>query len=209
MKKQLLFSAILFLFTIVVNAQVKKGSLFLGGSISSFFETTKSGTAPEVRQHAITISPVVGKAIKDNLVIGASFEFDFNKYYSPTSAKGYTYGAGIFARKYKNIGNSGFYIFGQGNFGGDYSRQKTAGMADFTHINIYASAYPGLSYAVTKKLHLETGFNNLIRVSYYHEKQRQEIPVPTVYTRSGFTFSTSLNNATSNLFLGFRLIIGK
>ncbi|HKO79710.1 MAG TPA: hypothetical protein VJU78_04905 [Chitinophagaceae bacterium] len=73
---------------------------------------------------------------------------------------------------------------------------------------ISVNAYPGISYAVSKKLHLETGFNNLLMVNYFHGKRETGNPVIT-YKAKGFNVSSSLNNATSSLYLGFRLLIGK
>jgi hypothetical protein len=67
------------------------------------------------------------------------------------------------------------------------------------------NAYPGVLYAVSKKLHLETGFNNLVSLNYYSEKQENNSSSST--KTKGFSMSSSLSNATSSFYLGFRLFI--
>ena len=65
-----------------------------------------------------------------------------------------------------------------------------------TRSTIGVNAYPGISYAVSKKLHLETGFNNLLMVNYFHEMRETGSPVET-YKTNGFSVSISLNIESS------------
>jgi hypothetical protein len=199
------------------NAQIKKGSIFLGGDISGSTQKTKTGGITTNKQNGITISPVFGKAIKDNLVLGMNVGFSIyemdNSNGSPYDYNADFYNAGIFLRKYKNIGAGGFYLFVQGGLGGSYLKQKqedsNSGFFDQTkRVAVGLTAYPGISYAVSKKLHLETGFNNLLSLNYFNEKRNAGSPVTTSKT-NGFNIASSLNNATSSLYLGFRLLIGK
>lgn len=160
------------------------------------------------KQNGINISPVVGKAIKENLVLGVNAGFGiYNNDYPMGNAEYDTksYDAGLFLRKYKNISTSGFYIFVQGGLGVAYNNQKQEDMPvtydDIKRTALGINAYPGISYAVNKKLHLETGFNNLLMVNYFHEKRESGSPV-TTYKTNGFSVTSSLNNASS-LYLWF------
>jgi hypothetical protein len=206
------------IFVCSANAQIKKGSIFLGGNISG--STQKTKTTDDVttfKQNVINILPVFGRAIKENLVLGVNVGFGIYDSEYPAgnniNFKASSYSAGVFLRKYKNIGTSGFYLFIQGGLEGGYMTQKqeypyAPGFDESKRISIGINVYPGLSYAVSKKLHLETGFNNLLSLNYFNEKRENGSPVTTSKT-NGFNIASSLNNATSSLFLGFRLLIGK
>ena len=69
MRKILLAIITASLFVNSANAQIKKGSIFLGGDISGSTQKTKTGGITTNKQNGINISPVFGKAIKDNLVL--------------------------------------------------------------------------------------------------------------------------------------------
>ena len=83
-----------------------------------------------------------------------------------------SYGAGIFARKYKPLGK-GFYLFGESNLRFSYSRSR-----EYFSINPTIEEYknrnyaisiglnPGLSYEVTKRLQLELIFQDLVSANY-------------------------------------------
>ncbi|MGZ8549103.1 MAG: hypothetical protein ACXWV2_00515 [Chitinophagaceae bacterium] len=217
MKKTLLAIITVSLLVCSANAQIKKGSVFLGGDISGSTQKTKSGDVTTNKQNGINISPVFGKAIKENLVLGVNAGLGIydNKYPAGnnTNFKTNSYGAGVFLRKYKNIGTNGFYLFVQGGLGVNYMTQEhegpfAANFNELKRISVGINAYPGLSYAVSRKLHLETGFNNLLTLNYFHDKLETGSPVTTSKT-NGFSIASSLNNATSYLYLGFRLLVGK
>ena len=218
MRKIILAIISVSMFVCAANAQIKKGSIFLGGDIGASAEKTKSGELTIAKQNSLYLSPIAGKAIKDNLVLGVNAGFVLYKYDNSNSDNYIrsmdAYSAGIFLRKYKNIGTGGFYLFVQGGLGGSYIKQKlenriSAYLEETKRISVGMTAYPGISYAVSKKLHLETGFNNLLSLNYFHEKKEvSNISIITSKT-NGFNIASSLNNATSYLYLGFRLLIGK
>ena len=69
-------------------------------------------------------------------------------------------------------------------------------------------ADPGISYAISKKLQLETGFNQIINVSYSHEKGDKVGPDNVPYKSNTFNLRTSLNNTfLNNVYLGFRWFV--
>ena len=215
--KKILLAVTVSVFVCSVDAQIKKGSIFLGGDIGG--STLKTKTTNDVttnKQNIINVSPVFGKAIKDNLVLGGNATFgiyDDNYLEGDWRHKTHSYGAGVFLRKYKSIGTGGFYLFVQGALGGTYTKQEQEGpdpgnFGETKRIAIGVNAYPGISYAISRKLHLETGFNNLLSLNYSNEKRKIGSPVIN-YKANGFSISSSLSNATSSLYLGFRLLIGE
>ncbi|MFC0774636.1 outer membrane beta-barrel protein [Terrimonas alba] len=215
MRKTLLSLIVASLFVLTAQAQIKRGSIFLGGDVSGYTYKTEWENAIDQKSKGLNISPVFGKFIKDNLVVGGSLSYSVsNTENDPgTENKAHGYGAGVFIRKYKNIGSSGFYLFIQGGLNGGYSKQKTDDpftTSEIKRTTIGINANPGISYAVGKKFHLETGFNNLIAASYSHEKGESNSNSNNVdYKSNGFSVYSSLSNATSSLYLGFRLLIGK
>jgi hypothetical protein len=219
MKKfTLLFLISATIFTITSNAQIKKGSVFLGGDIGGSAQTTKRNGTKVNSQEGLTISPVFGKAIKENLIVGGDANIGFfTNDNNPASGsftgqKNNSYGAGIFIRKYKPIGKSSFSMFLQGRFGVNYnSNEYTGSSSSFDKTKRYTIgvfAYPGISYTVSKKLQLETGFNNLFGLSYFTEERELSSGSPYIEKTNGVNISSSLNNISS-LYLGFRVLIGK
>jgi hypothetical protein len=203
----------LFLFT-SAHAQILKGSTFLGGDIGGSTQKTKAESTTINKQNSLIISPVFGKAIKDNLIFGVNAGFSTNNYENTPAdqSKSTYYSAGTFLRKYKNIGTSGFYIFLQGGLNAIYLDQdyKNPYSTSYNNkrITIAVKANPGLSYAVSKKLHLETGFNNLLSLEYFNEKNKNHVSGVKTKT-NGFGIYSSLNNINSNLYLGFRILLSK
>jgi hypothetical protein len=212
--RKLFTLAILVVSFVSLHAQIKKGSIFLGGNLSGSTQKTKSADTAYTSQNGFYVSPVFGKAIKDNLVFGANFDiglFEDKSSGNANEQKQRFYGVGFFLRKYKELGSSDFYLFVQGNLNGDYSRYKQSAtpswINDTKRYTVSVNAYPGISYAINKKFHLETGFNNLLSLSYWRETRLSGFPAVS-YKTNGVSIGASLNNL-SNLYLGFRLLIGK
>ncbi|MCG2614483.1 porin family protein [Terrimonas sp. NA20] len=176
MKKSLLILSIAsFAIISSTHAQIKKGATLIGGNIGGGTSNTDNPNSPYVDQSSLAVGLRFGKAVKENLIVGGIVSYSGNKWensnISPTSSTQRQYSAGVFARKYKPIGNSGFYIFGTGSLAGVLTRYtdtypqpgsdtKTKGTA----VNL--SVDPGVSYAVNKWLQIEAGLNNLLTLSY-------------------------------------------
>lgn len=220
MKKiTLLFFILSSVCTTTVKAQIKKGSLFIGGNVGGSTQKTKNSGTTVSSQNGLAISPVFGKAIKENLVVGADIAFVLSENNSsapnPSLYSNYrstSYGAGVFVRKYKQIAKSGFSIFLQGGFGGAYNSEEYESSPSYfdkrKRYSIGVSAYPGVSYTVSKKLQLETGFNNLLALGYFTEKRDISGSSPYTEKTNGISINSSLNNLSS-LYIGFRLLISK
>jgi hypothetical protein len=168
MKKFLAFIFLLILFTSALRAQINKGSVLLGGNVGF---STNEATDTSLKNNSVSLSPVIGTAVKQNLIVGISFSYGHgkNNLTAPSvQSENESYGAGIFARKYVPLGK-GFYLFGEMglnylSFSDTYTyiSQKTEFKVQTININLY----PGLSYAVSKKLQLEVGLPQLITLGY-------------------------------------------
>ncbi len=116
-RKFLLF---IVLFSIVFSrsyAQISKGSIFLGGQIN-FTSYSISGMNSQ-KSNSFTFSPAIGKAIKDNMVVGVDITYAHvqgDQDTVPLNETTDVFGAGVFMRRYVPLGK-GFYVFGQGRFG--------------------------------------------------------------------------------------------
>ncbi len=213
MKKQLLFILLSLFVTIFSYAQVNNNAIFLGGDIGASSQKTKNNTGTTVNKlNSVFVSPVFGKAVKDNLVVGGDVSFSSSKdeytLYNVRDEK--ALGAGIFARKYKTLGKSNFLLFLQGRLG--YAYTKTESYISTPYVttskrhNIGVNVYPGISYALSRKLQLETGLNNLLSLNYFTEKSNTAQPVPVIARTNGINISSSIDNFSS-LYIGFRVLI--
>ena len=210
MKKSLLFSVAAILFASMVNAQISKGSVFIGGQISGFSSKNNNGSVTQ-KQSNFYISPAVGIAIKQNLIAGidVTYSRSINDYGSGGNPVN-TYGGGIFLRKYVPL-SMRFNFFIQGRLGYSYDKRENGSGTNYTVAktnNVGLSIYPGVAFALTKTLYVEAGFNNMALLSYYHYSYNQpNIPAPVKNTSSNFTYNTSVSN--TNFSFGLRFIIPK
>jgi hypothetical protein len=198
--------------SIIASAQIKKGSLLLGGQIHySNSSNEYSPNQSEQTNHNTTFSVSVGKAFKENSVYGINLSYGNassnnndgnNNYYK---AKTNLYNAGIFYRKYKTLAKD-FYLFGEA--GASYSGSKNT-QTDLSGNKVHItnttggqiSLAPGISYQLLKKFQVEITFPNIAGVSYTVSKSDQSSK------QNNFTFNTSLNSfALDNLEVGFRFV---
>ncbi len=200
--------------TINTAAQINQGAVLLGGDFGGSSETRKNGSTITSKQHGLGISPAAGFAIRDNLILGTDLYFSDGKYDgTPPSydSKDSYRGGGIFLRKYKGLGSSGFSVFLQGRLGYQHYRFTQTGTTlidDIKRSTFSLNANPGLSYKVSNKLQLETGMGNLLSLSIYSEKQTISAGTISDYHSNGFNLTSSLNSFSS-LYIGFRLLLDK
>ena len=206
--------AIAVLASISINAQISKGSILLGGGIGySSQENKLEGSTIENKTSNFYISPAIGIAVKENLIAGGdlSFSSQFQDNMNNEAIINY-YGAGIYMRKYFPIA-SRFYIFGQGRVGANIFDGETTQGTDYISTNkgynVNVGIYPGISFQVNKKLHLETGFNNLVYIQYENGKiKTQSLGNVSNATSKSFSVNSSLNNM-SGFYVGFRLLLAR
>ncbi len=217
MRKLLPLTILSLIVSVFAHAQISKGSVLLGGNFSAGkSQYSSSANDNESSQRSFNFAPTLGWATKENTVWGFNLGFNHSKSKSihyPEKQQGSGYSAGLFFRKYATLGK-GFYLFGQANAGYNQWKQEEAHAAsNYSRVSksrsIGISAYPGITYAVGKRFHVEVGLNELVSLGYskYDIKTSQSGTESTTKS-SGFSISTSFSN--SNPFnVGFRFLIGK
>ena len=217
MKKFLLFAFAFIGLSSLVKAQIEKGTVLLGGNLYFSSNKSESTTPPNNRDKSTNfgIHPAVGVAIKPNTILGLQLGYSQGESsIEPSSgSQEYTsYRTEFFLRRYLTLGK-GFHLFGQpgvyfnrsinkyNNFSGSGYKNKgwDAGI----------SLYPGISYAVTKRFHLEAGLGNMANLSYGKNKHESKSSTNGQISKSegsNFTFSSSLSNGTP-ITIGFRFFL--
>src|SRR5687767_4852931 len=77
MKKVLLLTIISISLTSISNAQISKSSVLLGGGVNVNHNKYENTTISKDKTHEnyTTINPVVGIAVKENLILGVSLSY--------------------------------------------------------------------------------------------------------------------------------------
>lgn len=204
---------IAFIMISAVNGQIQKGTTVWGGNIG--FNTQKYDPGPGGgsinTNRSFNVAPLFAKAIKQNFIVGGDVTYgnSFNKQESSANAVYKTdnnsYGIGAFIRGYKNLGNSGFYLFLQSRLGANVTKGKTSNTgnpgpvmkSDNNGFDIRLNLYPGVSYAITPKMHIETGLNDLFQVGYGNSKTTSGNQTSETKTKSsGFNAGIGLGSST-------------
>jgi hypothetical protein len=207
--KQHLFSLLAFLLlTATSKAQINKGSVLLGGNFRLYTVTQNNNSSS--KQNGFLVSPVIGKAISQNLVMG--IETGIGMYKAENTQTGFgqrnnVYLLGLFLRKYKPVGNDGFYVFLQGNLSGSHNRDKVTSNTSNSKTSVTIvglGIYPGLSFAICKNFQFELAFKNLGTLSYYHTSYTENNI--DMFKTNSFEI-TSFDNRESTFSMGFKFII--
>lgn len=216
MEKNLFFAFACFvLFSFTASSQITKGSVLLGGGISGSSGTSESGGG-ESKSSGFSVYPAAGIAVNDNVVVGLRLSYGKTKteYSDPNNqnTQDYeNYGAGVFYRRYVSLSRK-FFLFGEGavyyNRNQQESTQQTSKSTQTTNA-VGANFYPGVAYAVSKKIHLEVGLNNLFDLSYSKSKSVHVSGSSTTTSESkGFNVAANVS-AAAPLTVGFRFVLGK
>jgi hypothetical protein len=217
------FTALLVLITVGSSAQIKKGSIFLGGDLGLSGNSTRlveNSPVTKSSSAGFNISPVLGKAIKDNLLAGVGVYYSINNQ-KQTAPNGVSenkvnyYGGSIWLRKYYNLSKS-FYLFLNGSLNVNASKQETKykpqpNLSKATGFGINVNVYPGVAYQMRKNFFLEASLNSLASLSYARTKyeQKDNLGNSNSYIGKNYGFSSSLANGTNPLQIGVRWIIAK
>jgi hypothetical protein len=221
------------LFVLNTNAQIKKGKVLVGGQISAGSSKTSIVSQPfpsplpapfpstqTISNKVATIGISVGKAIKENKVVGFNFTtFSLNEKqaitsFDTTSRKTNQYEVGVFYRQYKKLAKDlNFYV--QLDAAAIFGKEKITYNSFYPYnLTVEQSGgrlffSPGVSYAILKKLQLEISMPNLVSIAFLHSSQTSENPNIRTATNDQFSFNTSLSNnaGLGNLGVGFRLIL--
>jgi hypothetical protein len=219
------------LFVLNTSAQITKGKFLVGGQISvaSNKVSSVSQTFPSPipipstqtnSNKAAIIGISIGKAIKENKVIGFSFTtYSSNDKltsvgFDTTSRKANQYEVGFFYRQYKKLAKD-FNFYVQLDAAGVFRKEKIT-YTNLSPYNLTAKQNggklffsPGISYAILKKLQLEINMPSLVSLAFLNSKQTSENPNVRTETSDQFLLNTSLSNNTGlgALGIGFRLIL--
>jgi hypothetical protein len=98
------------------------------------------------------------------------------------------------------------YLSSNQNPSSPYSTQKSSGF------NIGSGIAPGISYKISKKVLLNASLNNLLLLSFNHNKVDYATSTNTSaeITQNNFGFYSSLTNGTlGNIGIGFSILLNK
>jgi hypothetical protein len=212
------------LFCSLIQAQVKKGDIVLGGNVGYSNQASSSNPFPANggKSDNLSINPSIGKAIKDNLVIGIDLFYSRYTYsngapsISPSGVSN-AFETGVFVRRYKPLGNN-FFLFAQTTFMINYSHGTSDAPAangnlavenEDKSIGFGFQFYPGISYAINRHWQLETGLPNLFSVNYNHTKFNTNATGQPNQDGSSHSFAISSSLTGNNEFaVGVRYFIG-
>ncbi len=216
MKKiTLLFFYTFFFFLSTSFSQLNKGTILLGGDVSYNTQSSTNGPATSKTEN-FTFSPTIAVAVKKNVFWGGSVLFSsINNKPAPVNAfsKHNSYGADLFFRKYKLVKNK-FYVFIEAGLSYGIAKEKFRQNPDYffdsKRITTGLNISPGVSLAVSKKLYLESGFNNIAHLGYQHNKtEGYNFGNVISLSSSNFGLSSRLRVITSNLYFGFRFMLDR
>ena len=200
---------------IITNAQIGKGSLLLGGNIGfGKSKQTNSGSDAAYRQSSFSISPALGFVTADNKEWGIALHTSFQKTKAsnqPSQNQYNGYGGSVFHRRYLTLGK-GFYLFGQAAAGYRYTKQKYNSMDNVHSVTtrtdlVSVTAFPGVTYAVSKNFHLEAGLNDLLALSYSAQNETTvNGGAASAKKTKNLNFDTNFSNSNP-ITLGFRFVL--
>lgn len=178
-------------FVITTRAQIHKGAVWLGGSIgyNQYKDVPKDTSVHDFKINTFNLSPAVGIAVKDNLVVGIRLTYAHTKTDNDGTvldSKGNNYGGGIFIRQYIPVVNR-LYLFGEAaaayvstkqtdTYNQFYNGSYIKSHMTYKGWNGGVSVTPGVAFSVTKKFQLETSLNSLLGVTYSKNKITAERP---------------------------------
>ncbi|MBL0357558.1 MAG: outer membrane beta-barrel protein [Chitinophagaceae bacterium] len=217
------FLLTLLLVSITSFAQIKKGAYSIGADVlfAGNKTTYTNSNNSDQKNTAILLSFTAGKAIKDNLFVGAGIS-----YLSQNSKSAYTgnasseqkfnsIGGSLWVRKYYPVLKS-FYLFVNGglsvagisgeNISSAVITQKQSG------ISMQANLYPGISYQMHKNFFLDASINNLLSLSYSKTKtdnKDNQGATTSTANSSNYALASSIGSGTNPLQIGIRWIIQK
>ena len=199
----------------ISNAQLNKGTILLGGDLSGSAYKTKDG-AYEDSGSGFSMSPVFAVAVKDNRFFGGSLSYGHYENNQPTpslSSVGNSYGASLFYRYYKAVLNK-IFVFVQAGIPVTYAKNEFTQSQNYYFTDksfaVGLTVTPGISVAVSKKIFLESGFNNVASL-HYQQSTTTGVNSGNIIDRStsSLNFTSSIGSFTYNLYFGFRLFIPK
>lgn len=220
MNKVLLLTAVAAIFNLTVSAQIKKGSILLGGQIGYYDYNGKFATTQNKQKNGAALFNIsAGMAIRENKAVGiAATYYHINDDYATggslyNNTKYNRLNIDAFYRLYKKLAKD-LYMFGEIGAGYVGIDETSASLPSNTIVTKYITSggelyiTPGVAYRIYKKLQVELVMPRIGETNYTHQKRTTQPSSPDDYTRNGFYFNSSLNgNFLGNLALGFKLVL--
>jgi hypothetical protein len=192
------------------TAQIPKGSVLLGGTLSVDHSVSRNdGPDNNSKSNGFSINPSIGKAIKNNFILGFGVGFGKSRTFSP----GYLFlnngwNVNTYVRKYLPLG-SDFNLFAQTSafYGESKIENEGPNFYDKRHMKIAGlDFFPGLDYAVNRRFHLELSLNDLFRLTYTR--------TITINSSGGDVTEKSLSantnlSGTNPIHIGLRFLLSK
>ncbi len=210
---------IMMVLSLSVSAQIKKGTVLLGGQLSYYDYDLVNGNSSEQSQDGGTLSIQAGKAYNEDRVAGISITYSTTrrKLISSNSDslinKDHYYSMGAFLRQYKKLARD-FYFFFQEDAAFIISRRTTA-PADVPYagkvkdIGGSLSVTPGISYQVFTRMQLELSLPNLVNMRYIYREDRPDNPQSGGENSNTFVLHTTFanNRFLDGVGVGFRFLL--
>ena len=216
MKNKFFLATIAFLFcSFFVNAQIKQGSVLLGGQVSYANSNYSNISEPTPERQTSNVMISLGKAFKENTVYGLNLSYShyYESYYSGgainSNQNSDGYAAAVFMRKYKTLGKN-FYLFGESEAGYSWSKGTTKNNTNSPDPNVttsktsgvHVSFSPGISYQLLKKMQVEITMPDIASLYYTTNSSNG-----STAKQNNLVFNTSLNSfSLANLGVGFRFV---
>ena len=212
------FFVLVFFVSVTGSAQIKQSSILLGGQLSYYNDKNQIENLNQ-KSESGTIGVSIGKAFKENSVIGLNFNFSPVKqtnYLNWNDTVDLTYNRfdiGAFFREYKRLAKD-FYFFAQLDGAFILANQKdeysvAPGDVKIKQRGGFVSLTPGISYQVFKKMQLELTIPNVLSMQYLVTKVDSHNLQVKNSRREQISFYSNLNNTTnvSWLGVGFRFLL--
>ncbi len=195
----------------VVQAQIEKGKVLLGGQFAYTSSHTKNVNIvpPDYMTSSGAYHIIAGMAVKQNGALGVDFSYlpvHFGNYFAngalTNDRKLRNYRASIFYKQYQKLAGK-FYVFGQGNIGytrlHQFDETLSGNKLDlYDETGGFIAITPGISYNLFKKFQVELRTANLLFFSFNHTSNKQ----------NRFSVSTGLQDINlGDLRIGFSFIL--
>lgn len=214
--KKLVITLLAFFGYYISFAQIGRGSLIIGGNTSLGISRTEDQFAPGVgKSSEISITPSIGYSIHQNVFMGIGINYGktwFPNKQSPNKSFGQHIGGFVFIRKYTTLGKK-FYLFAEPSIFYSRSKQRLSSLQVVRNTDGWSSGfslYPGVAYAVNKRLHLELGMNQLLGVSYERHNEYFQTPSTANWSskQSAWVIGANVNQSLP-VTIGARIILAK
>ena len=188
MKKKIILLTCIIVSAAPLLAQVKKGSIILGTNVNIHTTINNSVSLGKGSNwmHNSQVQVELGKAIKDNTVIGLRFGYGSvpgNEYQQLNGVDYLTYkknrfvSGSLFFRDYAQL-TKNVLLFAEYSISGSTGRFKNTGYDDAGKLytanmklkNIGAGLSLGIAYKISNRVMLDLSFNNLLGLRYTSTK---------------------------------------